>query len=143
VKPLVCCVLLACGAKPSESISPPPVDTFKRGAPPPLPPDERPISFVEFPGELNPRDDKHGMIHASASGGCHVYVRDGKARPPGSFPPETPITCPPVMRASEWGYCVGPGTVQATAARDACICQPGDGDPPAKPFRMPCPASVQ
>ncbi len=133
-------LVIACGPKTAEPPAPPePPDTFRREPPPPLVADDRPITFVDFPRELNPRDPARGMIHASAGGGCHVYVRDDSPRPPGKFPPETPIACPPVMRASEWGHCVGSGTISANLDGTQCICQPGDGDPPPKPFRMPCP----
>ena len=136
-------LVIACGPKatPEPPREPPKPPAFRREAPPPLPPDTRPISFVDFPHDLNVRDPERGTIYASADGGCHVHASDGQPRPPGQFPPETPIDCPPAMRAAEWGYCVGSGIVSANAEGDQCICQPGDGDPPPKPFRIPCPAA--
>jgi hypothetical protein len=116
-----------------------PVQAKRPPAPQPMPKDDRPIDHAKFRGFVNANDPKNGWIHASADGGCHVYINDGKPRPPGSFPAGTPIECPPAMLAPEFGYCTGSGMIHDNDKHDECICSPGDGDPPPPAFRMPCP----
>jgi hypothetical protein len=115
----------------------------KRAAPPPMPKDTRRIDFGKLHKILNANDPKRGWIYASADGGCHVYPKDDTPRPPGSYPPAQEIDCPPEMLAVEWGWCTGAGTVQSNDKGDECICSPGEGDPPAPAFRMPCPGTSQ
>lgn len=115
------------------------VTPAKRPKPPTLPKDVRRIDFSKFSRILNGRHPDRGWIYASADGGCHVYLNDGKERPPGSFPASAPVECPPDMLAAEWGYCIGPGTVTSNDKGTECICSPGEGDPPLPAFRMPCP----
>ncbi|MEZ4222801.1 MAG: hypothetical protein R3B13_17805 [Polyangiaceae bacterium] len=103
-------------------------------------PDPSPIDHSKFRKTLNEYHPKHGMIYARKGGGCVVYVRDGKQHPPGWFPEGTVVACPKSMLAAQWEHCPAPGTVYSTEQGDACICSPGAGDPPAPPYRMPCPS---
>lgn len=130
---LVLVLALACSAPPRE------VEGPRRAPPPARADDPRPIEHAQYTVMLNATDPSRGTIFASSDGGCHVFVRDGGHHPPGWFPPPTPVACPPAMLAVEWGYCVDAGILMATPARDACICEPGTGDPPPPAFRVPCP----
>lgn len=110
-----------------------------RPTPRPLVPDPRPIDRADFAELLNPRHPELGLIHATPSGGCHVYVGPGDPNVPGLPPPPTPVPCPPELLDPAWGHCTGADAMATNAARDACICIPGLGDPPWPAFRVPCP----
>ncbi len=130
------------GVAPIDA-APGPVDAAwpMRVRPADLSPDPRPIQPGGFPTVMNPYHPTLGMIFASADGGCHVYPRSSTPRPPGQFPPPQPVECPPLLQAPQWGHCPGPGAVSRSADKADCICRPGQGDPPAPAFRMPCPAA--
>ena len=126
-------------AGPNASSGAGPTERTRRPPPPPLPSNAAPFDFSALTKTLNPYHPDHGMIHATADGGCHVYLRDGSPRPPGSFPPPTAVACPASMLAPEWGNCVGSGVLRSDEEGSLCVCLPGDGDPPPPAFVVPCP----